>query len=751
MDDVAPLRISLPPSFDSMANDDKRLGKYLLKSVLGQGGMGTVYLALDTRLRREVALKVLPREFSKDADAVKRFLREGQAAARLSHPNVVAIFDVDQQRGHTFLVMELVSGGSAHDLIKQGYLAWPEATRIIAEACRGLVAAHSAGLIHRDIKPANILLSKDGTVKLSDFGLVKVADDETTRDPLTKTGAVLGTPDFMSPEQCQGEKLDERSDIYSLGATYFALLTRRPPFVEEKPLQTMFAHCSKPVPDPRSIIADLPAACADVVMKSLSKKRMDRFKSADEFLAALLSLLGSSPTDAASQVILRSERQPMTSIGAEMTSSGTRNTPTLLEGVGNATQSAATSPSTSGPAPTSPPDEARMATTITRLSRITRRRGFWPMLGGATLLVGLGLLMLQRPNSTTQPESNGSEQSEQNASGTQMPVLKNGRANQNVPAEVTLVRSGETQQLNERVGAIAASPDETELYTAQDNGAITAFNIATRAVVRKYEGLKAASRAVAAARNGKWIAAGSDAGHVAIWDAKAAALITTMTDHRSEISSLSFRPDSQRLAVGAYGELRLYSMRPDGTPEFLRTLGNSGSQPVCYMVKSVKFSPDNRLLAATSWESKQIILWNADNGEFVANQTGLPYESFAVEFLSDNRVVVGSGRGHITIWENPGRDGFSKLSMINNRSDELRSMALLPDGRTLVTAGEWDGPLRLIDLETQREFDRVRNHTYAGIGAVLALPKTRKVVLAGGTENAQKGFLQYWDIVTGAK
>lgn len=725
-----------------MANDDdKRLGKYLLKAVLGQGGMGTVYLALDTRLRREVALKVLPREFSKNAEAVKRFLREGQAAARLSHPNVVAIYDVDQQRGHTFLVMELVSGGSAHDLIKQGYLTWFEATRIVADACKGLIAAHQAGLIHRDIKPSNILLGKDGSVKLSDFGLVKVIDDETTRNSLTQTGAVLGTPDFMSPEQCQGEKLDERSDIYSLGATYFALLTRRPPYSEEKPLQTMFAHCSKPVPDPRSIVAEVPSACVEVVMKALNKKRSDRFSSATEMYAALQTMLSGSPTDVEGHAAIDRLAEPRTSIGCELASALDRETPTLNEPAASAAPEEFSATPTLDAIPVPLTDNGHLATTITRLNRVSRRQWFWPaVIGMALLLVGSLVMMTQKAKKNADTRSSSAS------------VVETDPVPSAPVVEVTLVRSGEIQKLDERVGALAVSPDEKLIYASQDDGRVTAISVASREVVFRYQGLEKPSRAVAAAPNGKWLAAGCDDGRVLIWDAKSGKQIEILKTERSvEISALAFRADNQRLAVATYGDVRLYAVKDDGRCDLIKSLGDSSTQLVCYMCKSTKFSPDDRLLAATSWESKQAIVWDADNGEFIGNQMGLPFDPFAIDFLSNDCVIIGTGRGDISLWRHPGTSKATITSLPKATADELRSIALLPDGRTLVTAGQWDGPLRLIDLPSQRELERVRNGVYSSPAALIVLPKSRKVVLAGGDDATHKGFIQYWDIVTGPK
>src|SRR6266545_2122374 len=184
--------------------------------------------------------------------------------ARLGQGGMGVVYEADHRDGTAYLVMELVRGASAQGLLQtRGALPWPEATRAVADACRGLAAAHSAGLVHRDLKPANLLIAADGVGKLADFGLARVADQGTLS--ATGAGRVAGTPHYMSPEQCRGEPLDARSDLYSLGATYFALLTGKPPYQRDDPLELMFAHCSQPIPDPRAGSAAVPEGCAAVV------------------------------------------------------------------------------------------------------------------------------------------------------------------------------------------------------------------------------------------------------------------------------------------------------------------------------------------------------------------------------------------------------------------------------------------------------------------------------------------------------
>ena len=276
--------------------DDPRvgtaLGKYQITGVLGRGGMGVVYEARDPLLRRKVAVKILPERLASDTEALQRFLLEARAASRLNHPNTVAVFDVDQRDGVYFLVMELVNGGSADDFLRRrGPFPWAEATRIAADVARGLSAAHAAGVLHRDVKPANIMRGLDGLVKLADFGLAKPVDGSATS--ITGVGnVILGTVAFMSPEQAQGGAIDHRTDVYALGATYFALLTGRPPFGDAKnSMKMMLAHCTEPVPDPAVLMPGLPAGCGEIIRKAMAKEPSDRYRTAKEMMDALETLL----------------------------------------------------------------------------------------------------------------------------------------------------------------------------------------------------------------------------------------------------------------------------------------------------------------------------------------------------------------------------------------------------------------------------------------------------------------------------
>lgn len=295
----------------NVRNLPSRFGKYELLEVLGSGAYATVYLAHDTLLARRVALKVLDRQGDERAEDRERILLEARSVTTLNHPRTVSVYDINECEGRPYIAMEWMQGGSIQRAIdERGPIPWQEATQWIADACTALAAAHQAGMLHRDIKPGNLLLTADGRVKLADFGLVKWNSERGSR--LTLAGGPIGTPSFMSPEQCQAEPLDECSDIYSLGATYYTLLAGRPPYQADSPLGVMFAHCSSPVPVLTQQEVDAPPECARVIQRAMAKDPQERFASAEEFLQALPAFQGAS--EAAVAPTLRERWRPRRSL-----------------------------------------------------------------------------------------------------------------------------------------------------------------------------------------------------------------------------------------------------------------------------------------------------------------------------------------------------------------------------------------------------------------------------------------------------
>ncbi len=267
--------------------------RYHVLSHLARGGMADVYQGRDTLLNRTVAIKVLHSQFSADEAFVKRFRREAQAAANLTHPSIVGIYDWGQAQGTYFIVMELVDGRSLRDVLKsEGALLPRRATEIAAETAAALSIAHQGGLVHRDVKPGNILLSKDGSVKVTDFGIARAFDDSAE---LTRTGAVIGTATYFSPEQAQGATADERSDVYALGVVLYEMLTGRPPFLGDSPMAVAFQHVSTEAPAPSTLNPDVAEDLDRVVAKALRKDPEARYQTAEEMRQDLLSVLAGAP------------------------------------------------------------------------------------------------------------------------------------------------------------------------------------------------------------------------------------------------------------------------------------------------------------------------------------------------------------------------------------------------------------------------------------------------------------------------
>jgi serine/threonine-protein kinase len=274
-------------------------GRYKIDALLGQGGMSAVYKATDPNLKRVVAIKLIHPHLSTDSDFVYRFKKEAAAVAALRHPNIIQVFDFNTDNDVYYMVLEFVPGETLQDRLKhlkQSNARMPvdQAVRILLNICDALSYAHKQGIIHRDIKPANIMLDVHGQAILMDFGIVKILDDTSH----TATGAVVGTARYMSPEVIRSEVPDERSDLYSLGVTFYEMLSGDPPFDAPSAMSLLMRHLNDPVPDLKTKRPDLPSELIRIVNKTLEKERENRYRSAAELagdLRRLLSALETAP------------------------------------------------------------------------------------------------------------------------------------------------------------------------------------------------------------------------------------------------------------------------------------------------------------------------------------------------------------------------------------------------------------------------------------------------------------------------
>ena len=305
------------------------LGNYLILDKLGQGGMGMVLKAQHRRMNRMVAIKVLSPAVTKSPEMTARFHREVQAAARLEHPNIVTAYDADEAHGTHFLVMQYVEGSDLSSLVKKkGPLLISRAVECIRQTARGLAYAHSQGVIHRDIKPANLLLDLEGTVRILDMGLARIEGDASQQAELTSTGAVMGTVDYMSPEQARNTKTAEaRSDQYSLGVTLWYLLTGAPMYDGHTLTERLLAHQSNPIPSLTSVREDVPPALEAIYQRMVAKQPDDRYRTMNDLVAALDDW--KKDPSSSSQSLLRSpsEESQLHSFLQDLTSSSSTRMP----------------------------------------------------------------------------------------------------------------------------------------------------------------------------------------------------------------------------------------------------------------------------------------------------------------------------------------------------------------------------------------------------------------------------------------
>lgn len=349
-----------------MSNEQRRLaGRYVLESPIGRGGIGEVWRGTDTVLHREVAVKTIDLRSMPDDSGAARFEREARATAGINHPGIVTVHDSGVEDDTAFLVMELLPGPSLAEELREGPLPVEEVVSVGEQVARALDAAHARGLVHRDIKPGNIAYAADGRIRVLDFGITQLGEAAGANQALTATHTVMGTAEYLAPEQALGGRVDGRADLYALGCVLFALLAGRAPFRGPTPVATMMMHANDPVPDVRTLRPETPAWLADVVTGLLAKSPDDR------------------PTGAAAVAAALSDRQAVA--GAATTVLPAAGAAAAAGAGAAATQrlDPVPPPPPTGPVPTRPVEDDR------------RGRGGLTWLLGLVALVAVGLLLWQ--------------------------------------------------------------------------------------------------------------------------------------------------------------------------------------------------------------------------------------------------------------------------------------------------------------------------------------------------------------------
>jgi serine/threonine-protein kinase len=629
-----------------------RLGPYRILDQIGVGGMGQVYLAEHTRMRRRVALKVLPPRLAHEKLMVERFYREARAVAALDHPNIIRAHDVGCEKGTYFLVLEYIEGISLAERLAQAGGALPvgEACAYAAQAAAGLQHAHAKGLAHRDVKPGNLLVDREGVVKLLDMGLARFFENESDKltqgaDPLS----VMGTADYVSPEQLVNARTaDHRTDIYSLGATLYHLVTGRPPF-DGPTSAKLIGHQLQTVKPAHAVRPEVPEELSAVIGKMMAKDPADRYQTAADVVAALLPFVGGS-ADAAG--MSSGKIPPIAAAAISQTSAN------LASAVDQA---------------------ARVRRTARRKKRLLAAGA-----GGALLAVVVVAVVALRGNPGAKnpdtPAPDRGNRPDLPHSFTLAFKLRvepphekaNVEAALFTPGDEFLITSGADKLIRvwdadgrpvrrmeghtQNVRALSLMPDGRRLLSASHDGTLKMWDVATGKCLHTYEGHAAKVLGVAALADGRRFVSSAEDGAIWLWDAETEEVLTAYDRAPLPVLGLAVTRDGRRAVAGTWDSKRNNPKvapaadRPPirvwvidiETGEKLREIPSDSS------VSHVQISPDDR--SAVFGTDSGVTLWDIDKGSFRAF-SGVTRRVTCATFTPDGRYVLGTGfENAVTAW-----------------------------------------------------------------------------------------------------
>jgi WD40 repeat protein len=770
--------VTLPPAAEVGKNTQADINGYVIEQELGRGGMGVVYKARQTALDRLVALKmILAGGHAGEAD-LARFRTEAEAIARLHHPSIVQIYEVGERDGLPFFSLEFCGGGSLDRKLNGTPLPPLEAAALVETLARAMQAAHEKGILHRDLKPANILLADDGTPKITDFGLAKKLDAAGR----TATGAIMGTPSYMAPEQAGGSKdLGPACDVYSLGAILYECLTGRPPFRAATPLDTILQVVSdEPVPPAqlnRLIVPDLETICLKCLHKEPERRYpsaaaladdLGRFQRGEPIMArrvgalergvkwvkrnALVSALASGVFLALTAGLLvalwqrqRADQEAGAARSAEQTASA--NLQTAQEEKTRAdknAQDARLEKERADKKTTEALEAAGRADTKTReaednlkAANEEKRRadlqldraeglGYVGKLAQAELAFHEGNALLALAHL---------EESHWNRRGWEHRYLWS----RFCPIQSFTGSPGE-------VTSIAYSPDGKRLAIASDDRTVKIWDVATGNVLVPVGGCTDAVTGMAFSPDGKHIATASTyrvivdpnkpalvTGLVTVCDAATGKELVVCKGHKSPATRVAFSPDGKRLVSGSSdGALKVWDAAMGAELLSLTGGGLGGAGGV----RDVAYSPDGKRIASSS--SSGVKVWDADKGQMVLtllNVTGVG----GVAYSLDGKRLASADPSGIKVWD---ADKGTELVTCKGPVAGVVRMAYSPDGKRLASSGE-DQTLRVWDADTGTPLWSLRAST-GRLTQVLFRPDGRQLASAG-----QEGVVRVWDVNQG--
>jgi serine/threonine protein kinase len=664
------------------------LGPYRVLKELGKGGMGAVYLAIDTRLEREIALKVMLPAFAADSGAKERFLREAKAVAKVSHDNVVTVFEADERDGVPYIAMQFLRGYPLDDYLKKkGSPSIAHCVRIAREAALGLAAAHKRGLVHRDIKPANLWLeAPNGRVKVLDFGLAKPISSNTK---LTETGAVVGTPAYMSPEQASGQKVDHRTDIFSLGTLLYRLLTGRTPFTGDHILAVLTALAVEEPTPVRELKPSVPPALAELVHQMLAKKPDARPQTATEVAERLRTVLSQANEEVSDSLPVAIEPIPEPQ---PMEISALRKSSLAVPVEDETDEQTEREPASGRDKATAPKSKKRLLLAVGVIACV--------------VVVGVAIAFNNRktpeevaknpepviPLATPNPKNDAPIPPMQNPTSNAARHWIQGATPVTI---LTLNVNGHTHAVN----AAVFNPDGSRIVTGSDDYTAKVWDAETGREVFTLKGHKQWVHAASFSMDGTRILTGARDAMAKVWDATTGTELFTLNGDTDWVLTASYSPDGARIITGGRDSTaKIWDAKTK--TEICTLKGHTNN------IRAASYSSDGAHIVTGSVD-KTSKIWDAKTGGTLLTFSGHTDTVYAAMFSPDNtRVVTASMDKTAKIWN--AKTGGEILTLQGHTSG-VRAASYSSDGTRIVTAS-MDKKAKVWDANTGEEILTLQGH-----------------------------------------